>query len=64
MARCRTAADRASPARRLGGGTRLRGVTGEASAEAKTGLLAFATLMRDSRKADYGARKGCEVAFR
>ena len=38
--------------------TRLRGVTGRVSGEAKIGFLKFAVLARGSRKADYGAREG------
>ena len=37
--------------------TRLWGVAGMVSEEAKTVILVFSTLARDSRKADYGARK-------
>ena len=37
--------------------TRLWGVTGMVSEEAKTVVLVFSTSVCDSRKADYGARK-------
>ena len=41
--------------------TRLRGVTGKAAGEEKTGFCVFAVLMRGSRKTDYGAREGIRV---
>ena len=37
--------------------TRLWGVAGMVSEEAKTVVLVFSTSVCDSRKADYGARK-------